>query len=82
MRSIVMLATLVAVFAFATAACAQDPPASQHGTVSQLVNTTVITLEYDRPVLRGRSLFGQLLDYDVVWTPGRIARRGSTFRHR
>lgn len=70
MRSTVMLATLVAVFAFATAACAQDPPASQHGTVSQLVNTTTITLEYDRPVLRGRSLFGQLLDYDVVWTPG------------
>ena len=27
-------------------------------------------MEYDRPVLRGRSLFGQLLDYDVVWMPG------------
>jgi hypothetical protein len=34
------------------------------------VNTTVITLEYDRPVLGGRSIFGELLDYDVVWTPG------------
>ncbi len=70
MRSPVTLAALVAVFAFATAARAQQPPASQHGTVSQSVNTTTITLEYDRPVLRGRSIFGELLDYDVIWTPG------------
>ena len=47
-----------------------QPRASQHGAVSQEVNTTTITLEYDRPVLRGRSLFGELLDYEAVWTPG------------
>jgi len=58
MRSPVTLAVLVAVFAFATAAHAQPAAASQHGTVSQSVNTTTITLEYDRPVLRGRSIFG------------------------
>jgi len=49
---------------------AAQPAASQHGSVSQIVNTTTITLEYDRPVLRGRSIFGELLDYDAVWTPG------------
>ncbi len=53
-----------------TAPLAAQPQASQHGAVSQTVNTTVITLEYDRPVLRGRSVFGDILDYDVVWTPG------------
>ncbi|MEM7414812.1 MAG: DUF2911 domain-containing protein [Gemmatimonadota bacterium] len=52
------------------AACEAQPPASQHGTVSQTVNGTTIVLEYDRPVLRGRSVFGDILDYDVVWTPG------------
>ncbi len=52
------------------AACAQDPPASQHGTLSQTVNNTVISMGYDRPVARGRSIFGDILDYDVVWTPG------------
>ncbi len=53
-------------------ACAQEgsPPASQHGTVSQTVNNTTITMGYDRPVQRGRSIFGDILDYDVVWTPG------------
>ena len=49
---------------------AAQPQASQHGGVFQLVNTTTISLEYDRPVLRGRSIFGELLDYDAVWTPG------------
>ncbi len=70
MRRTLQPAALLAAAIFASAACAQQPPASQHGTVAQAVNTTVITLEYDRPVLRGRSIFGELLDYDVVWTPG------------
>lgn len=48
----------------------ETPPASQHGTVSQTVNNTVISLGYDRPVQRGRTIFGDILDYDVVWTPG------------
>lgn len=60
---------LLALLGLAAPAAAQ-PQASQHGTVSQTVNTTVITLEYDRPVLRGRSVFGDILDYDAVWTPG------------
>lgn len=60
---------LTAACALATPASAQ-PRASQHGAVTQTVNTTDITLEYDRPVLRGRSVFGDILDYDVVWTPG------------
>lgn len=60
---------LVGLLALARPAAAQ-PAASQHGAVSQVVNTTTIRLEYDRPVLRGRSVFGDILDYDAVWTPG------------
>lgn len=48
----------------------RTPPASQHGVVSQTVNATVITLEYDRPVARGRELFGGIVDWTAVWTPG------------
>jgi len=44
--------------------------ASQHGSVAQTVNRTVITLEYDRPVARGRELFGGIVDWDAIWTPG------------
>jgi len=43
---------------------------SQHGTVTQDVAGTTFTIEYDRPVARGRDLFGALVPYDRVWCPG------------
>jgi hypothetical protein len=46
------------------------PRPSQHGTVSQEVALTTITLEYDRPVARGRELYGGIVEFDVVSTPG------------
>jgi len=51
----------------------QTPPAvklSQHGTVTQQVAATTITVDYNRPVARGRDLFGALVPYDRVWCPG------------
>jgi hypothetical protein len=56
----------------ATTAQAQEPPASQHATVSQTINKTVVTVTYDRPVARGRALFGDdaLVKYGAVWTAG------------
>src|SRR5436190_24152652 len=54
-------------------ALGQQPPAikaSQHGTVTQQVGATTITVDYDRPVARGRDLFGALVPYDRVWCPG------------
>ncbi len=72
--------TLAAVLVAAAPLTAQ-PRASQHGSVSQTVNTTTITLEYDRPVLRGRSVFGDILDYDVVWTPGANRATWIEFTH-
>jgi hypothetical protein len=43
---------------------------SQHGSVTQEVAGTTLTIEYDRPVARGRDLFGALVPYDRVWCPG------------
>src|SRR6478752_1197931 len=45
-------------------------PPSQHGSVTQTVAGTTLTIEYDRPVARGRDLFGSLVPYDRVWCPG------------
>lgn len=46
--------------------------ASEHGTVSQQVSSTTITLEYDRPGARGRALFGEgrVVRWGETWTPG------------
>ena len=43
---------------------------SQHGSVSQQIAATTITIEYDRPVARGRELFGGIVPYDRIWCPG------------
>ena len=43
---------------------------SQHGSVTQTVAATTITVDYNRPVARGRELFGALVPFDKVWCPG------------
>ena len=50
---------------------AQSPvKPSQHGSVTQQVAGTSITVDYNRPVARGRRLFGSLVPYGKVWCPG------------
>src|SRR6187401_1812993 len=63
---------LMAILA-AIAAQPAQPPAikpSQHGSVTQQVAATTITVDYNRPVARGRDLFGALVPYDKIWCPG------------
>jgi len=43
---------------------------SQRGTVSQKIANTDITIEYGRPVARGREIFGSLVPYGRIWHPG------------
>jgi hypothetical protein len=44
--------------------------ASEAASVAQTIDGTRITLEYSRPSVRGRDLFGALVPWNVVWTPG------------
>ena len=60
----------IAVAMFAGTATSQGVPFSQHGTVSQRVSHTNIRIEYNRPVARGRTLFGALVKWDTLWHPG------------
>jgi hypothetical protein len=50
--------------------------ASERGTVSQTVDGTTITLEYSRPVARGRAIFPDVVRQGRMWTPG--ANRATT----
>ncbi|MEX1258610.1 MAG: DUF2911 domain-containing protein [Gemmatimonadota bacterium] len=60
---------------------AQDPPiqtqtpyaeyrVSQPARVTQRMGTTELTIVYNRPVARGRELFGALVPWDSIWNPG------------
>lgn len=43
---------------------------SQPAAIGQRIATTEITVTYSRPVARGRQLFGALVPYEQIWTPG------------
>jgi hypothetical protein len=45
-------------------------PRSQHGSVSQHIQGTEVTISYNRPVARGRALFGGLVAWSRIWHPG------------
>jgi hypothetical protein len=52
---------------------------SQAGAIGQRVATTEIMLTYSRPVARGRPLFGALVPYGQIWTPGADQATAVTF---
>ena len=47
-----------------------DVKPSQSGSVWQEVANTEITVTYDRPVARGRELFGGIVPFGEIWNPG------------
>jgi hypothetical protein len=50
---------------------AAQPRGSERAVVTQTVNGTAITLDFGRPVARGRgNLFGGVVHWGEVWTPG------------
>ena len=63
------------------AAPAQRIPASQHGSVMQRVGSTDIAVSYNRPVARGRRLFGDLVRWGRIWHPGADSATTISFGH-
>ena len=59
---------------FAPALCAAEkfefPDASQHATITQRVGLTDVSIDYSRPNMRGREIFGGLVPYGKVWRTG------------
>lgn len=56
--------------ALTSCASASAPPVSQRAEVRQHVGATEVIVTYGRPSARGRSLFGALVPWGVVWNPG------------
>ena len=56
-------------------------PRSQHGSVTQQIHGTQVTISYNRPVARGRELFGALVPWDHRWHPGADSATTITFSH-
>jgi len=64
------IALLVAAASAPPAGAQQRIHPSQYGTVTQRVGYTDIAISYRRPVARGRDLFGGVVNWGRIWTPG------------
>jgi hypothetical protein len=53
-----------------TAAAVEYPRVSTKATVTQVVGVTDVTINYCRPSVRGRAIWGSLVPFDKVWRTG------------
>ena len=65
----------------AHSASAQGYPFSQRSNLVQNIALTQFSIEYGRPVARGRKLFGALVPWDTIWHPGADEATELTFNH-
>ena len=76
-----VVATVLLAFFSVTMAQAQlkVPAASPAQTTKQSFALGDITLEYSRPAMKGRTIFGDLVPYDKIWRTGANATSKITF---
>ncbi|MEM1259584.1 MAG: DUF2911 domain-containing protein [Bacteroidota bacterium] len=55
------------------------PAPSPASTLKQMVGLTEVTVEYSRPSMRGRAIFGDLVPYGKLWRTGANLRTKVTF---
>jgi hypothetical protein len=79
MKTVSIAVAMMTLSLTAGSATGQGVPFSQHGKVSQRVSHTNIDIEYNRPVARGRALFGALVKWDTIWHPGADSATRITF---
>lgn len=71
-RQRIILVTGVCLVVASIAVTSRDPRKriSPHESVTSMVAGARITLVYGRPSMRGRTIWGGLVRWGVVWTPG------------
>ncbi len=75
----IVLVLLAVVASYSVQAQIETPAPSPAAKVWQTVGLTDVTLEYSRPSMRGRTVFGDLVPYDMLWRTGANARTKITF---
>lgn len=66
----VYLILLLILFTYGLKAQTEFPSLSPKGSVEQKVGVTTISIEYERPIARGRKIFGELVPYKILWRTG------------
>lgn len=71
--------TMVVLASVSLKAQINTPAPSPFSKVEQKVGLTDVTLEYSRPAMRGRTIFGDLVPYDKLWRTGANENTKITF---
>ncbi|HXM19935.1 MAG TPA: DUF2911 domain-containing protein [Terriglobales bacterium] len=66
-------------FCRAQSAVLDLPRDSQHSVVTQRIGITDITINYHRPLVKGRTIWGKVVPYDEVWRAGANENTTITF---
>lgn len=74
-----ILFTCAALLSVGLYAQVQTPAPSTFQKVEQKVGLTDVTLEYSRPSMKGRTIYGGLVPYDKLWRTGANANTKITF---
>ncbi|MEP2935591.1 MAG: DUF2911 domain-containing protein [Gilvibacter sp.] len=74
-----LILALALVVGFTGWAQVNTPAPSPTQKIEQKVGLTDVTLEYSRPAMRGRTIFGDLVPYGKVWRTGANANTKITF---
>lgn len=72
-----LLAMMIANYAIE--AQVKTPQSSPKSTLDQIVGLTEVTIEYSRPSVKGRRIFGDLVPFGKVWRTGANANSTITF---
>ena len=75
----IIVSLFVAAFALSANAQIKTPAPSPSQKIEQMVGLTDVTLEYSRPSMKGRKIFGGLQDYGKVWRTGANKNTTLTF---
>ena len=78
MKKMTLLVCMMAL-SFGVRSQIATPAASPSSTLIQKVGLTDVTVEYSRPSMRGRTIFGDLVPYGKLWRTGANARTKITF---
>lgn len=78
MKKLILL-VCVGLFSIGASAQIETPAPSPFQKIEQKVGLTDVTLEYSRPSMKGRKIFGGLVPFDNLWRLGANANTKITF---
>lgn len=70
MKKLIFSLLLTVACSFGALAQIQTPAASPEQTLTQSVGLSSVTVQYSRPAMRGRTIFGDLVPMDKLWRTG------------